>query len=203
MPTKVTVSLGSIIEQPDCDAIVNSANSNLRAGSGVCGVIYRAAGPELEPYTMQLAPLGLGKAIVSPGFDLAPQSIIHVKGPHFMLDPNPEEYLAKAMQAVIDLAEESGFQRIAVPAISTGVFKFPIDQAASILVETAKKAGGCRGFLDLSGFVANELSAFSDEGGKRRRAKPVADFCPQRRTWRTVQAACCISSVMGLPSGVK
>jgi O-acetyl-ADP-ribose deacetylase (regulator of RNase III) len=140
MPAKVTTSIGSITEQPDCDAIVNSANANLRGGSGVCGVIYRVAGPELEPYTMQFAPLGLGKAIVSPGFKLAPQSIIHVKGPHYLLDPNPEEYLAKAMQAVIDLAEESGFQRIAVPAISTGVFKFPMEQAASILVATARKS---------------------------------------------------------------
>lgn len=61
----------------------------------------------------------------------------------------------------------------------------------------------CHGFLELSGSVAHELSAFSVEGGKRRRAEPGADFRPRRRAWRTVQAACCISSVMGFPSGVK
>ncbi len=140
MQTKVTVALGSITRQVDCDAIVNSANSNLRAGSGVCGVIYQAAGPQLEPYTIQFAPLCLGSAIVSPGFNLAPQSIIHVKGPHFLLDQSPDVHLETAMRAVINLAEESKFLRIAVPAISTGVFKFPMELAATILVRTAKQS---------------------------------------------------------------
>jgi hypothetical protein len=72
-----------------------------------------------------------------------------------------------------------------------------------ILGATIPRAIVCRGFLDLSGSVAHELSAFSVGGGKRRRAKPEAGFRPQRRAWRTDQAACCKSSMIGLPTGVK
>lgn len=57
---QVTVVLGDILEQADCDGLVNSANAYLIAGGGVCGAIYKAAGPELERYTRPLAPLGLG-----------------------------------------------------------------------------------------------------------------------------------------------
>jgi O-acetyl-ADP-ribose deacetylase (regulator of RNase III) len=61
---EVTAVEGDLLRQPECDAIVNSANEYLIAGGGVCGAIYRAAGPELEPYTRRLAPLALGEAVL-------------------------------------------------------------------------------------------------------------------------------------------
>jgi O-acetyl-ADP-ribose deacetylase (regulator of RNase III) len=60
--------VGNIVRQSDVDAIVNSANANLRFGSGVAGAIHSAAGPELEAYCRQFAPLGLGAAVITPGF---------------------------------------------------------------------------------------------------------------------------------------
>ncbi len=64
----ITVALGDILEQGDCDGVVNSANSYLIAGGGVCGAVYKAAGPDLERYTKRLAPLAVGQAVASPGF---------------------------------------------------------------------------------------------------------------------------------------
>ena len=86
-PAIVTACLGNIVEQPDCDAIVNSANTSLRAGSGVCGAIHRAAGPELERYAVQFAPLGLAQAVATPGFNLPNRIVIHCRGPNFHFDP--------------------------------------------------------------------------------------------------------------------
>lgn len=64
----ITLNLADITEQCDCDAIINSANKNIRAVSGVCGAIYDAAGPELEPYSIRLAPLALSESVITPGF---------------------------------------------------------------------------------------------------------------------------------------
>jgi O-acetyl-ADP-ribose deacetylase (regulator of RNase III) len=136
----VSVVLGNIVEQADCDAIVNSANERLRAGSGVCGAIYRAAGKELEPCSVQLAPLALGAAVATPGFNLPNRHIIHVRGPKYLFDPDPAENLAKAMRSVLVLAEQIGVSRVAVPAISMGVYAYPPEQAVPILVQVAADA---------------------------------------------------------------
>lgn len=132
----LTVVRGDITQQADCDVIVNSANQNLRAGSGVCGAIYRTAGPELEPCSMKLAPLPLGDAVVTPGFGLPNQSIIHVRGPKYLFDPDPPAMLAKAMSSVLKVADAKGYWKIAVPAISMGVYAYPSEEAVPILVNT-------------------------------------------------------------------
>jgi len=67
---QIEVVIGNIVGQPDVEALVNSANANLRLGSGVAGAIHRAAGPELERYCRRYSPIGLGEAVVTPGFDL-------------------------------------------------------------------------------------------------------------------------------------
>jgi O-acetyl-ADP-ribose deacetylase (regulator of RNase III) len=136
---QITVQVGNIINQPDCDAIVNSANKNLRAGSGVCGAIYRAAGAELEPCSVQFAPLGIGKAVATPGFLLPNPWIIHVRGPKYHFDPEPAANLQSAMESLLQVAEECRVRRLAVPAISMGVYSYPPEDAIPILVETTRK----------------------------------------------------------------
>jgi O-acetyl-ADP-ribose deacetylase (regulator of RNase III) len=138
----ITVVQGNIVQQPNCDAIVNSANENLRAGSGVCGAIYRAAGAELEPCSVKLAPLALGGAVVTPGFKLPNRLIIHTRGPKYFFDPDPPASLAAAMRNTLLAADEQQVERIAVPAISMGIFCYPPEEAAPILVRTAKQVAG-------------------------------------------------------------
>ncbi len=130
----MSLAQGNILEQTDCDGIVNSANEYLIAGGGVCGAIYRAAGPRLEPFTKQLAPLGLGCAVASPGFNLSARWIFHTRGPKYHEDPEPPINLAKALKSAVELADQLGVQRLAVPAISTGVYGYPVSEAASILL---------------------------------------------------------------------
>lgn len=137
----ITIELGNIVRQLDCDAIVNSANQNLRAGSGVCGAIYKAAGPELEPCSIQQAPLGLGAAVITPGFKLPNRFVIHTRGPKYFFDEDPPGNLAAAMRNTLLIAEENKLARIAVPAISMGIFAYPPEEAVPILVKTAREAG--------------------------------------------------------------
>ena len=136
---KLTALRGNIVTQTDCDAVVNAANKNLRAGSGVCGAIYAAAGPLLEPCSMKLAPLAVGEAVATPAFDLGCRFIIHTLGPRYLFDADPPGNLAKAVRSAILLADENGVKRLAMPAISTGVYGYPPDQAVPIIVAAAKE----------------------------------------------------------------
>jgi len=136
--TRITAVVGDITWQHDCDAIVNAANTGLRKGGGVCGAIYRAAGPELELCTNQLAPIRVSEAVITPGFHLPNAWVIHVAGPRYGIDDDPGGLLAKAMRNVLELADAQGVVRIAMPAISTGSFGFPMDQAGPILMDAAR-----------------------------------------------------------------
>ena len=136
--TRITAVVGDITRQTDCDAIVNAANTWLKKGGGVCGAIYRAAGPELELYTNQLEPIRVSQAVITPGFHLPNARVIHVAGPRYGNDDNPGGLLAKAMRNVLELADANGVVRIALPAISAGSFGYPMDQAGPILINTAR-----------------------------------------------------------------
>lgn len=143
----VTACTGNIVQQPDCDGIVNSANPSLRAGSGVSGAIYAAAGPRLEPYALQFAPLQLGEAVATPAFNLPCRFIIHTRAPKFYEDPDPPGNLAKALRSALALADANGLTRVAVPALSMGVYGYPAEQAVPILVRVASDMAG--GFANL------------------------------------------------------
>ena len=134
---EVTAVEGDLLRQSGCDAIINSANEYLIAGGGVCGAIYRAAGPELEPYTRRLAPLALGESVISPGFKLSARWILHTRGPRYYEDPDPPRHLAQALTSAIRLADQNSVRRLAVPAISMGIYGYPAEEAVSILAETA------------------------------------------------------------------
>lgn len=104
------------------------------AGSGVCGVIHRAAGRELAEYGKRFAPLGLGQAVVTPGFNLQNRLIIHVHGPKYLFDQEPAQYLAECVHNALKLADENQVKRIAFPAISTGIYGYPMAEATHVLV---------------------------------------------------------------------
>lgn len=141
--------VGNIVRQPDVDAIVNSANANLRFGSGVAGAIHSAAGPELEAYCRQFAPLALGAAVVTPGFGLPNRFVIHVRAASYINDDAPEECLDRAVRSVLAAAQDAGIQTLAMPAIGTGVFKFPPALAAEIIVNALRASPGANSSISL------------------------------------------------------
>jgi O-acetyl-ADP-ribose deacetylase (regulator of RNase III) len=133
---RIEYRVTDIADQPQTfDAVVNSANSNLRLGSGVAGAIHRAAGPELEAYCQPLAPLAPGKAIITPGFKLLNPWIIHVRAAHYLLDEEPEAVMAEVLQSMFQVAGEHKIKALAMPFIGTGVFKFPYEVAADLIIK--------------------------------------------------------------------
>ena len=129
---KVEVAIADIAAQADMQAVVNSANANLRMGSGVAGAIHGAAGPQLEAYCRQFAPLAAGKAVLTPGFDLPNAWVIHAVAASFINEPKAELILAKELESVMELVNEHGIESLAMPAIGTGVFKCPPELSAEM-----------------------------------------------------------------------
>lgn len=131
---QIEIVIGNIVQQPDVDALVNSANANLRFGSGVAGAIHTAAGPELEQYCRRHSPIALGEAVVTPGFELPNPFVIHTRAASFINDDHPEKYLDLAVAQTLRVAKEAGIKSMAMPAIGTGVFKFPPELSAEIII---------------------------------------------------------------------
>jgi O-acetyl-ADP-ribose deacetylase (regulator of RNase III) len=131
--------VGDLLKQDDCDAIVNSAHPSMLAGSGVCGLIHRAAGKELEAYGKQFAPLKLTQVVVTPAFNLPNRAIIHVSAPRFHNETDPYNLLDQCLYNVFELAEKCKLKRIALPAIGTGIYGFPIEESIKIYAQVAIK----------------------------------------------------------------
>ncbi len=123
---------GDITSQADVAAIVNAANAELRSGGGVAGAIHRAAGPGLEEEARRFAPIGPGEAVMTGGHDLPNRHVIHTLGPVYGRDRPEAELLADCYKNSLALAEESGIDSIAFPAISTGIFGYPVREAAEV-----------------------------------------------------------------------
>jgi O-acetyl-ADP-ribose deacetylase (regulator of RNase III) len=134
----VTLELteGDIARQQDVEAVVNAANAMLLPGGGVAGAIHRAAGRGLVEECRPLAPISPGEAVVTGGHELPNPWVIHCLGPVYGVDEPAAELLASCYRNALTLADERGLQSVAFPALSTGVFGYPLDQAAEVALRT-------------------------------------------------------------------
>jgi O-acetyl-ADP-ribose deacetylase (regulator of RNase III) len=134
------------ITRLEVDAIVNAANEQLAAGAGVCGAIHRAAGPELLDECLKLGGCPTGEARITGAYRLPARYVIHAVGPVWQGgDHGEDRLLASCYRNSIRLAEEHQLSSIAFPAISCGIYGYPLDAAASIALESTLLAlGDCR-----------------------------------------------------------
>ena len=129
---KIEVVQGDITAQDDVDAIANAANARLESGGGVAGAIHGAAGPGLAEEARPLGPIGPGEAVITGGHDLPNRYVIHALGPVYGQDRPEDELLANCYRNALALAEEQGIESVAFPAISTGIFGYPLEEAAEV-----------------------------------------------------------------------
>ena len=150
------------------DAIVNAANASLAPGGGVCGAIHRAAGPELADACARLGGCPTGDARITPGFRLPARFVIHAVGPVWRGGGAGEpELLASAYRAAMDLAEKHRVRSIAFPAISTGIYGYPLEPATAIAVSTvgdAVAANPSVGEVVFACFSPEVLEAYRNAG---------------------------------------
>ena len=132
---KPEILIGDLIALPfRVGAVVNAANTKLLAGGGVCGVIFRAAGPDLQSACDKVAPCPTGEARITPAFAINAEHIIHAVGPKYRDGSAAERaLLASAYASALQLADDAGLESIAFPAISTGIYGFPPEAAAPVV----------------------------------------------------------------------
>jgi O-acetyl-ADP-ribose deacetylase (regulator of RNase III) len=123
----------------DVDAVVNAANEHLSDGAGVNGAIHRAAGPKLPAACAAIGGCPTGQARITPGFDLPARYIIHTVGPVYAGGGHAQaDLLASAYLNSLLLADGHGLRTVAFPAISCGIFGYPVEEAARIAVDTVR-----------------------------------------------------------------
>jgi O-acetyl-ADP-ribose deacetylase (regulator of RNase III) len=152
----------------EVDAIVNAANRFLVPGGGVCGAIHRAAGPELAGACDRLNGCPVGAARITGGFGLPARHVIHAVGPMWQGGAAREdEQLASAYRSALELANEHQLRRIAFPAISTGIFGFPLDRATGVAVRAVRDSlsgGSAVQEVIFACFTPDVLAAYRREG---------------------------------------
>jgi O-acetyl-ADP-ribose deacetylase (regulator of RNase III) len=151
------------ITREQVDAIVNAANSSLLGGGGVDGAIHRAAGPELLQACRQLGGCATGEARATPGFRLPARWVIHAVGPVWRGgDRGEADQLASCYRRSLEIADELEARSVAFPAISTGVYGFPADQAARIAVDTVRSAPTAVELVRLVAFDAHTYGLYRE-----------------------------------------
>lgn len=151
------------------DAIVNAANEQLAPGGGVCGAIHAAAGPELAQACARLAPCPTGEARITPGFKLPARYVIHAVGPIWRGGGAGEAgLLAAAYRNSLQLAGAEGLRSIAFPAISTGIYGYPLAEATRVAARAVHddltRQGGSIRDVVFACFSADVLAAYRAAG---------------------------------------
>lgn len=124
------------ITQQDVDAIVNAANGRLTPGGGVCGAIHRAAGPDLAKACAKIGGCSTGEVRVTAGFNLKARYVFHAVGPVYRGRPEDARLLASCYREALIKAVEMSLRSIAFPAISTGIYGYPVREAAEVALNT-------------------------------------------------------------------
>ena len=132
----IEVVRGDITSQGDVEAVVNAANAELESGGGVAGAIHQAAGPGLAEEARPMAPIQPGEAVLTGGHDLPNRYVIHTLGPVYGSDEPEAELLANCYRNSLGLAEEHGIDSVAFPALSTGAFGYPLEEATEVALRT-------------------------------------------------------------------
>ncbi|MFC1481972.1 O-acetyl-ADP-ribose deacetylase [Candidatus Neomarinimicrobiota bacterium] len=136
MATKITLLEGNIVKQ-QVSAIVNAANFTLLGGGGVDGAIHKAAGPGLLAECRAIGGCMTGDAVITKGYNLRAKFVIHAVGPEWQGGySQEEELLASAYKNSLQLLVQNNLKSIAIPAISTGAYGFPLNRATQIAVKT-------------------------------------------------------------------
>ncbi|MET7390822.1 O-acetyl-ADP-ribose deacetylase [Streptomyces sp. NPDC005529] len=143
--TTITLVLGDITRQ-SADAVVNAANSSLLGGGGVDGAIHRRGGPAILADCRRLRAghygkgLATGRAVATTAGELDARWVIHTVGPRYAQDEDRSELLASCYRESLRVADELGARTVAFPAVSAGIYGWPMDDAARIAVETVRAA---------------------------------------------------------------
>ncbi|HYZ91309.1 MAG TPA: macro domain-containing protein [Actinomycetota bacterium] len=149
----VECAQGDITSQPDVDAVVNAANAELAPGGGVAGAIHRVAGPGLYEECRPLAPLRTGQAVITSGHGLPNPWCIHVLGPVYRSSADPPGELASCYREMCARAEERKLRSLATPAVSTGIFGYPVEEAADVALQALHKHANTLRSLQVVRFV--------------------------------------------------
>lgn len=138
MNDKIELWQGDITKL-NVDAIVNAANKSLLGGGGVDGAIHRAAGPELKKECAKLNGAETGEAKITKGYELPSRHVIHTVGPVYNNGKQGEsEKLKQCYENSLEVAAENKIKTIAFPAISTGIYHYPLEEAVRIAIKTVK-----------------------------------------------------------------
>lgn len=162
---------GDITAQDDLDAVVNAANAELQTGGGVAGAIHRAAGRKLARACRPLAPISPGEVVATDAFALPNLRVLHALGPVYGRDEPAAELLAACYRTALELAAEERLTSIGFPALSTGAFGYPLEEAAEVALTTVHAALRTGSGVELVRFVLFSTEDLEDH------ARVLARLC--------------------------